>query len=112
MFSAPQRPDERPVGKPGVESPTASASEIPQDAKHDPAAVQPEDPETGEFRNQLEQARRVFAMERDLAEALRQLAEANVKITEAQLALAEKEVEDLKAENERLRQEIEALRAG
>ena len=55
------------------------------------------------FRDQLERARRLVALELDLAETRRRLAEDNLKITEAQLELAEREIEELKAENERLR---------
>ena len=64
------------------------------------------------FRDHLERARRLVALELDLAETRRQLAEDNLKITEAQLELAERELEEVKAENERLRREIEALRGG
>jgi hypothetical protein len=71
-----------------------------------------QDPETESFRDHLEKARRLVALELDLAETRRQLAEDNLKITEAQLELAERELEGLKAENERLRREIEALRGG
>ena len=71
-----------------------------------------QDPEAESFRDHLEKARRLVALELDLAETRRRLAEDNLKITEAQLELAERELEELKAENERLRREIEALRGG
>jgi hypothetical protein len=101
MSPAPQRPEEPPAGSSSPEGQTVAES-----------ALQSGDPEDVDFRDQLERARRVFALERDVADARRQLAEANLKITEAQLALAEKELADLKAENEQLRLEIEALRGG
>jgi hypothetical protein len=69
-----------------------------------------EDAESGAFRDQLEKARRLVALELDLAETRRRLAEDNLRITEVQLELAEKQIEGLKAENERLRREIEELR--
>jgi Uma2 family endonuclease len=59
---------------------------------------------------QIEKARRLVAMELELAEMRRQLAENDLKLTEAQLELAETQLEELKAEIERLRQEKEALR--
>jgi hypothetical protein len=112
MSPAPRRPDEHPVGSPHAEGRATSGSEIPPDAGHDATTVDPEEPEAGVFQDQFEKARRLIALQLDVAEARRQLAEASLKITEAQLALAEKELEELKAENEQLRREIEALRGG
>jgi hypothetical protein len=68
------------------------------------------DDDAGAFHDPLERARRLVALELDLAETRRRLAEDNLQITEAQLELAERQIEDLKAENERLRREIDELR--
>jgi chromosome segregation ATPase len=76
------------------------------------AGASHQDPEADSFRDHLEKARRLVALELDLAETRRRLAEDNLKITEAQLELAEREIEALKAENERLCREIQALRDG
>lgn len=72
----------------------------------DPSA----DGESVSFDRMLERARRLVALELDLAETRRRLAEDNLKITEAQLELAERQIAELKAENDRLRGELEALR--
>jgi hypothetical protein len=77
----------------------------------DPSAVG-DDAGASAFRDHLEKARRLVALELDLAETRRRLAEDNLKITEAQLELAEREIEELKAENGRLRGEIADLRIG
>lgn len=69
-----------------------------------------DDGEPASFDRMLERARRLVALELDLAETRRRLAEDNLKITEAQLELAERQIAELKAENERLRGEIEGLR--
>jgi hypothetical protein len=69
-------------------------------------------PNADSFHEHLEKARRLVALELDLAETRRRLAEDNLKITEAQLELAERELAKVKAENERLRRELEALRSG
>jgi hypothetical protein len=69
-----------------------------------------QDPEIESFHDHLEKARRLVALELDLAETRRRLAEDNLRITEAQLELAERELEELKVENERLRRELEDLR--
>ncbi|MGP0066406.1 MAG: Uma2 family endonuclease [Isosphaeraceae bacterium] len=61
------------------------------------------------MRVQFEKARRLIAMELELAEMRRQLAENSLKLTEAQHEQAEAQLEQLAAENERLRQENEAL---
>ncbi len=63
------------------------------------------------FPDQLERARRLVALELDLAETCRRVAEDNLRISEAQLELAERQIEELKAENERLRREIADLRS-
>jgi hypothetical protein len=68
--------------------------------------------DVGSFPEDLERARRLVALELDLAETRRRLAEDNLKITEAQLELAEREIDELRAENERLRRELETLRGG
>jgi Uma2 family endonuclease len=65
--------------------------------------------EAESMRAQFEKARRLVAMELELAEMRRQLTETNLKITEAQLELAERQLQEIKAENEQLRQEREAL---
>ena len=74
-------------------------------------SISHDDAEDASFREQLEKARRLVALELELAETRRQVAESNLKITEVQLELAERQIEDLKAENERLRREVEALLA-
>jgi hypothetical protein len=79
-----------------------------QESRPDPSATH-DDAESGAFREHLEKARRLVALELDLAETRRRVAEANLQITEAQLELAEQQIEELKAENERLRREIEDL---
>jgi hypothetical protein len=93
----------------------------PQHAKTDEAepplgevrrAARDDDPAAESSHDPLERARRLVALELDLAETRRRLAEDALKITEAQLELAERELEELKAENERLRREIEELRSG
>jgi hypothetical protein len=76
----------------------------------DPSATSQADPSDDPARDPLEGARRLVALELDLAETRRRLAEQNLAITEAQLALAEEQLEELKAENERLRREIAELR--
>jgi hypothetical protein len=70
------------------------------------------DPEAESSRDHLERARRLVALELDLAETRRRLAEDSLRITEAQLELAERELAEVKAENERLRREIEEFRGG
>jgi hypothetical protein len=82
------------------------------DMASNPGRSEGKDPEAESFSDQLEQARRLVALELDLAETRRRLAEDNLRITEAQLELAERELEEIKAENERLRREIKALRGG
>ena len=67
--------------------------------------------ESDSMRIQIEKARRLVALELDLAELRRRLAENNLRITEAQFELAERQIEQLKAENERLRAENQDLRA-
>ena len=86
--------------------------EIRPESEPDPTTNLCDDAEAVSFRDHLEKARRLVALELDLAETRRRLAEDNLKITEAQLELAEQELEELKAENERLRREIETLRGG
>jgi hypothetical protein len=99
-----------------VESPVgdrpASEDEIRPESGPDPTKILNDDAEAGAFRDLFEKARRLVALELDLAETRRQLAEDNLKITEAQLELAEREIEVLRAENEGLRREIETLRGG
>jgi chemotaxis protein histidine kinase CheA len=65
--------------------------------------------EAESMRVQFEKARRLVAMELELAEMRCQVAESSLKLTEAQLELAERQIEQLKAENERLQQERDAL---
>jgi hypothetical protein len=77
-----------------------------------PGPSEAKDPEDDSSRDPLERARRLVALELDLAETRRRLAEDALKITEAQLELAERELEELRAENEHLRREIEELRSG
>jgi hypothetical protein len=110
MTTAPQRPEERPVESSHADRRPAGGAEIASDAVRDPTAVHAEDPEAESCRNHLDKARRLVALELDLAETRRRLAEQNLEITEAQLELAERELEEVKAENERLRREIAALR--
>jgi hypothetical protein len=93
-------------GSPGTEA------EVLPDAAGYRGAIPDANPEVGSFHDHLEKARRLVALELDLAETRRRLAEDNLRITEAQLELAERELEELKAENERLRREIEVLRGG
>jgi hypothetical protein len=110
MTTAPRRPEERPIDSPHPDGRPAGEAEIASDAVRDPTAVHAEDPEAESFRDHLDKARRLVALELDMAETRRRLAEQNLEITEAQLELAERELEGLKVENERLRREIAALR--
>jgi hypothetical protein len=96
-------------------SPAAGAgspSEADPGSGPDPAQTLRGDAEAESFRAGLERARRLVALELDLAESRRRVVEDSLKITEAQLELAEQEIEELKAENERLRWEIAGLRGG
>jgi hypothetical protein len=102
-----ERPEESPIG-----DGRTSEDEIRPETGPDPSAILHDDAEAGAFRDHFEKARRLVALELDLAETRRRLAEDNLKITEAQLQLAERELEVLRAENESLRREIEALRGG
>lgn len=81
-------------------------------ARDDEGAIAGGAADAGAFREAFEKARRLVALELDLAETRRRTAEDNLRITEAQLELAESQIEDLKAENERLRREVEELRGG
>jgi hypothetical protein len=101
---------EGPAGSPDASD--GPAGEADSRAWPDPAQTLCGDAEAESFRAGLERARRLVALELDLAETRRRVAEDSFKITEAQLALAERELEDLKAENERLRREIADLRGG
>ena len=89
----------------------AGEEELRPGPERDSSAI-PDDIESASFPDYLEKARRLVALELDLAETRRGLAEDNLRITEAQLELAEEEIARLKAENERLRREIEDLRGG
>jgi hypothetical protein len=104
------RPEEHPIEPHAAGGQSGNEAEVPPDAEGSPAAIRDDDPEVRSFHDHLERARRLVALELDLAETRRQLAEDNLRITEAQLELAERELEELKAENDRLRREIEALR--
>jgi hypothetical protein len=86
----------------------ADEDQTRQESRPDPSTLH-HDAESITFHEHLERARRLVALELDLAETRRRVAEDNVKITEAQLELAEQQIEDLKAENARLRREIEEL---
>lgn len=88
----------------------AGENEIRPESVPDPSAIPHQDVEAEAFHAAHEKARRLVALELDLAETRRRLAEDNLAITEAQLALAEREIEGLRAENERLRRQIEELR--
>jgi hypothetical protein len=83
--------------------------------QRDPAGETPADSQSADeaelMRTHLEKARRIVALELELAELRRQLAENNLRITEAQLELAETQIEQLKVENERLRRENDELRS-
>ena len=63
------------------------------------------------FQFTMEKARRLIAIELDLAQMRVQLLESNLRITEAQLELAERQLDQLVAENQHLRQENDALRS-
>jgi hypothetical protein len=80
--------------------------EIPQDM----GGQLPPSPEDESFQITIEKARRLVAMELDLAQTRGQLLESNLKITEAQLELAERQLDQLIAENQHLRQENDALK--
>jgi hypothetical protein len=108
MAPSPREGEESPAESPAGERP-AGEDEIRPESEPDPSTIH-NDAEAGSFRDHLERARRLVALELDLAETRRRLAEDNLKITEAQLELAERELEEVKAENERLRQEIAELR--
>ena len=108
MAPSPRESEERLEESP-VEDRRPGDDEIRPESGPDPSASH-DDAEAGVFRDHLERARRLVALELDLAETRRRLAEDNLKITEAQLELAEREIEELKAENERLRREIEEFR--
>jgi hypothetical protein len=104
------RSEGRPIGSPAAGGQPGDEAEVPPDAEGCPAALPDADPEARSFHDHLAMARRLVALELDLAETRRRLAEDNLGITEAQLELAERELEELKAENQRLRRELEALR--
>ncbi len=69
-----------------------------------------DDPEASAFREAIEKARRLVALELDLAETRRRLAEDSLRIAEAQLALAEERIRDLEEKNDRLQRDLEAAR--
>jgi hypothetical protein len=110
MAPSPRGSEEHPAES-SAEDRRAGEDEIRPESEPDPSTFR-DDAEAGAFRDHLERARRLVALELDLAETRRRLAEDNLKITEAQLALAEREIEALRAENEGLRREIQALRGG
>ncbi len=110
MASAPRRPEEHHGESPHSDRKPAGEANVPSDAVRDPTTACAEDAEAESFRDQLEKARRLVALELDLAETRRRLAEQNLEISEARLELAERELAEINAENERLRREIEALR--
>lgn len=84
--------------------------EMPQTPR--PGPEPDDDPEAVVFREAIEKARRLVALELDLAETRRRLAEDDLRITEAQLELAEERIRHLEAENGRLRRDLEAARGG
>jgi chemotaxis protein histidine kinase CheA len=110
MDSASRRIEDQPIESASTDEGAVSAAGIPEGAGQGSPTIGDEGAEAESFRANIEKARRLVALELDLAETRRQLAENNLTITEAQLALAEQEIDELKAENERLRREIEALR--
>jgi hypothetical protein len=93
-----------------LEEQSANRGAIDPEAQRAATTVRDDDPEADSFGDHLERARRLVALELDLAETRRRLAEDSLKITEAQLELAERELEEMRAENERLRREIAELR--
>lgn len=79
----------------------------------EPSPTPPDDdPEAVAFHEAIAKARRLVALELDLAETRRRLAEDSLRIAEAQLELAEERIRQLEAENDRLRRDLESARPG
>jgi hypothetical protein len=100
MAADPQRCEEDLIGE--QDFPCETDRQLPSSPE--------ESAEDESFESTIEKARRLIAIELDLAQMRGQLLEGNLKITEAQLELAERQLDQLVAENQQLRQENDSLR--
>jgi hypothetical protein len=100
MAADPQRREETLIGE----------QDVPRETEQQHQSSLEASAEDESFRFAMEKARRLIAIELDLAQMRAELLESNLTITEAQLELAERQLDQLVAENQHLRQENDALR--